>query len=139
MLRRTRALLVACLVGAAACGGDDAPALRDGGRDAGSPDAAATGCATECDDGLSCNGVETCVAGSCEPGTPVACDDGSDCTEDTCSEDTGGCEYRSRDADGDGHGDEACGGDDCDDADAERYRGAPEICDAMHDEDCDPT
>lgn len=26
-----------------------------------------------CDDGISCNGVETCVEGKCQPGTPAAC------------------------------------------------------------------
>ena len=42
------------------------------------------------------------------------------------------------DADGDGHAAEACGGDDCDDADPDRYPGNTERCDAIgHDEDCD--
>jgi hypothetical protein len=41
------------------------------------------------------------------------------------------------DADGDGHGSAACGGDDCDDDDANRFPGNVEVCDASHDEDCD--
>src|SRR4051794_32766960 len=43
------------------------------------------------------------------------------------------------DGDGDGHRAIACGGDDCDDADSNRYPGRAEVCDpANHDEDCDP-
>ena len=44
-----------------------------------------------------------------------------------------------RDEDGDGHVNQALGGDDCDDRDAERYPGNTEVCDAAHhDEDCNP-
>jgi hypothetical protein len=42
------------------------------------------------------------------------------------------------DADGDGHMAIACGGDDCDDNDPNRFPGNPEVCDPSHDEDCDP-
>jgi hypothetical protein len=37
---------------------------------------------------LYCNGDETTCdgAGSCQPGTPVTCDDGVGCTEDICNE-----------------------------------------------------
>ena len=70
----------------------------------------------ECDDGLFCNGTETCNIGTsmCEPGTPkpdfIICDDGDDCTvSDTCQSGvcTGG---PGADSDGDG---------DCDDREAE--------------------
>lgn len=40
----------------------------------------------ECDDGLFCNGTETCVAGICQSGTPPAVDDGVPCTIDACDE-----------------------------------------------------
>lgn len=40
------------------------------------------------------------------------------------------------DADGDGHRASSCGGDDCDDADASRFPGAPEVCDGV-DSNCD--
>lgn len=44
-----------------------------------------------------------------------------------------------RDEDGDGHVNQALGGDDCDDRDADRYPGNAEVCDpAHHDEDCNP-
>ena len=46
----------------------------------------------DCDDGLSCNGAETCVAGTCQAGTPVDCDDGVSCTEDSCNEGTDSCD-----------------------------------------------
>jgi hypothetical protein len=40
-----------------------------------------------CDDGLFCNGAETCDAVSdCQAGTPPVLDDGVVCTEDTCDE-----------------------------------------------------
>lgn len=39
------------------------------------------------------------------------------------------------DADADGYEDEACGGDDCDDGDAEVHPGAGELCD-LKDNDC---
>lgn len=40
----------------------------------------------DCDDGLFCNGDETCVSQVCQPGTAVACDDGVSCTTDSCDE-----------------------------------------------------
>jgi hypothetical protein len=41
----------------------------------------------ECDNGFFCDGAEICDdAGACQPGTPVDCDDGIDCTVDTCDE-----------------------------------------------------
>ncbi len=40
-----------------------------------------------CDDGLWCNGEEICDASAgCQPGTPVNCDDGDECTIDSCDE-----------------------------------------------------
>jgi hypothetical protein len=47
----------------------------------------------ECDDGVFCNGRESCVAGSCQEGVPVACpDDGLYCNgPEVCNEATHGC------------------------------------------------
>ena len=64
------------------------------------------------------------------------CDDGSDCTDDVCSA-AGACNYKPKDADGDGHGIPSCGGDDCDDKNAAVYPGAKEICGDALDSDCD--
>jgi hypothetical protein len=56
-------------------------------------DLAARACSSnsECDDGLFCNGAETCVAGVCQPGTPVDCGDGVGCTDDSCDEVSDSC------------------------------------------------
>ena len=45
----------------------------------------------DCDDTNPCNGRERCVEGSCAAGEPIICDDGVDCTADTCDETTGEC------------------------------------------------
>lgn len=44
-----------------------------------------------CNDGNACNGVETCSAGVCSPGTAPNCNDGNACTTDTCNP-TSGCQ-----------------------------------------------
>jgi len=47
----------------------------------------------DCDDGQYCNGSETCdINGQCQPGTPFDCDDGVDCTVDSCNETTDTCD-----------------------------------------------
>jgi len=93
----------------------------------------------DCDDGRYCNGAETCLpldpaadSRGCAPG-PRPCDEGM-----ACDEGANACLDRCADADGDGHEAASCGGDDCDDADAERFPGNVEVCDPEgHDEDCD--
>jgi len=40
----------------------------------------------DCNDGHYCNGVEACVDDYCHAGTPIDCDDGVGCTDDTCNE-----------------------------------------------------
>lgn len=52
------------------------------------------GCSTdaECDDGLFCNGVESCTD-FCVPGEPPVCDDGNPDTIDTCNEGLDSCEH----------------------------------------------
>jgi hypothetical protein len=47
----------------------------------------------QCDDGLFCTGVETCVNNICQGGTPVNCDDGVDCTVDSCDENGNACKH----------------------------------------------
>jgi len=47
----------------------------------------------ECDDGVYCNGSETCFDGACQDGTPIECtDDGFFCNgSEVCDEANGGC------------------------------------------------
>lgn len=123
--------VVAGLMGVLGC--DDDPG--------GAPDMGRLPCqvAADCSDGLFCNGEEACSPASsqadafgCVQGTPpceFACDDGLDQCLQSCP-----------DVDGDGHARASCGGDDCDDDDAMRFPGNPEVCDAAdRDEDCDAT
>ncbi|MDH5493373.1 MAG: putative metal-binding motif-containing protein, partial [Myxococcales bacterium] len=133
------------------CGGSEGPGPADAGAtDAGATDAGAadaTRCATsaDCDDGIFCNGDERCDPSSpgadllgCAPAAGEACMFAQICDEGMAACLTQ-CEAEP-DADGDGHRAESCGGMDCDDADAERYPGNTEVCDAEgHDEDCDPS
>jgi hypothetical protein len=52
-----------------------------------------------CDDGLFCNGAETCDAVlDCQAGTTVDCDDGVGCTDDSCNETTDTCDNAPNDA-----------------------------------------
>ncbi|MBI3205013.1 MAG: hypothetical protein HYZ29_25980, partial [Myxococcales bacterium] len=45
---------------------------------------------TACDDATVCNGHESCDgAGTCQAGTPIAVDDGNECTADSCDSQTG--------------------------------------------------
>jgi hypothetical protein len=94
---------------------------------------------SDCDDGLACNGIETCTAGKCGAGTaPCTNPDPAHCSV-TCSEPAGTCSVTANDADNDGHKDAKCSadpGDDCDDDDPNTYPGAAEICDGK-DNDCD--
>ena len=97
---------------------------------------------TVCDDGLVCNGSETCdTSGAtpgvgCLPGTAVDCDDGDPCTTDICEEPAGTCMHAGSDADGDGVAAVGCGsGTDCDDTDPAIHPGAEELCNAA-DDDC---
>ncbi len=98
----------------------------------------------DCADHVFCNGVERCVPGAtnadargcvrADPASPCAagqtCDEAASRCMSTCP--------HALDADGDGHRAVDCGGDDCDDADANRFPGNPEVCDpANRDEDCD--
>ena len=99
----------------------------------------------DCSDGVFCNGVELCMPGAANADSrgcvaanpPNPCLSGQRC-DDTMQRCVSICSH-SPDADGDGHRAQDCGGDDCDDSDANRFPGNVEVCDAMnHDEDCDP-
>src|SRR5690606_530022 len=97
-----------------------------------------------CQDDLYCNGVERCMPGAagassdgCLPGT-APCDADEQCIEDSETCQAVDCATPAgRDADGDGRPSMTCGGDDCDDADDNRFPGNTEVCDdSAHDEDC---
>jgi glucose/arabinose dehydrogenase len=46
----------------------------------------------QCSDSNVCTGTETCVNGACQAGTPLSCDDGNQCTTNSCNP-TSGCNY----------------------------------------------
>lgn len=133
-----RRILIAALLTLAGCG--------DGGALPPPPDAAIDGggaclVSSHCSNGLFCDGLERCA-----PGEPAAdargCAAGdAPCEGMACDEIRDRCvslECARPDADGDGRDAIACGGDDCDDADANRFPGHLEACDPEgHDEDCD--
>ncbi|UJR86431.1 Hypothetical protein I5071_85260 [Sandaracinus amylolyticus] len=92
-----------------------------------------------CADTDMCNGAEVCVPGvGCVPGPRLVCNDDDPCTIGTCDPETG-CAYIARDLDGDGHADDRCGGDDCNDdpsIGATVHPGGTEVCDNGLDDDC---
>jgi len=147
------AALALLLILHAGCGGGgatdagldgEADATADGATDTGVDGNETCMADTDCDDGLFCTGAERCLpsddgadargcvlvsAPRCDP--LGACDEARDACLTSCD--------LTGDNDGDGHITIACGGDDCDDTDANRYPGNVEVCDpGSHDEDCDP-
>jgi hypothetical protein len=106
-----------------------APATCDPSRDC-----TAVPCTTaaDCDDGDPCTGAESCAAGRCVRGVPLRCDDGVDCTADSCVPRVG-CQSRADDTRcSDGvfcNGVETCGPRGC-------QRGAPLACGGTM---CSPT
>lgn len=116
-----------------------------------------------CDDGNACTASDHCSDGACV-GATVVCNDNNVCTEDRCDQSlgcianpvdgtpacndnqscttddlciAGQCVGTLRDQDQDGYGDEACGGDDCDDENSAVSPVASEICGDGVDNNCD--
>ena len=90
-----------------------------------------------CDDGVFCDGVEFCsLTDGCVEGTAFDCDDGNDCTVETCDLVLDRCVSSAVDVDGDGAAPERCGGEDCDDTSEDFGPDVLEICDT-EDQDCD--
>jgi len=50
-------------------------------------------CAGGCDNGLFCDGIETCLGDLCVQGTPVICNDMDRCTDDFCDENIDSCVF----------------------------------------------
>ena len=115
---------------------DVGPPIDGGGYpDGARPDALA--CPGPCGDDSFCNGREYCeeTTGTCMPGLVPDCDDGDECTIDSCSRVDDACQHVPMDRDEDGDGVSACSGD-CDDRDPGVFPGSPELCDE-NDQDCD--
>jgi alpha-tubulin suppressor-like RCC1 family protein len=106
-MRHARLLLLSCAAGLAAC------------SLAGLDHAVLPVCATDGD----------CAALAARVDDP-------DCDTFVCVPETGRCMPATVDADSDGEPPIACGGTDCDDADAARFAAATEICNGI-DDDCD--
>lgn len=64
-----------------------------------------------CSDGSDCTVADQCQAGECVAGVAMACDDGNQCTDDSCSEEIG-CVYLANDAACD-DGNDCTAGDSC--------------------------
>jgi hypothetical protein len=47
----------------------------------------------QCQNGLFCDGAETCTSGACQPGTPIQCNDHDPCTLDSCDEEAAACAH----------------------------------------------
>jgi len=52
----------------------------------------------DCNDGLYCNGVETCQSGYCMSGNTIDCADNIGCTSDSCNEATDSCTHTADDS-----------------------------------------
>jgi hypothetical protein len=96
-----RGVALLCLLSACASGARTQPLVDDGGArrvdggPSGGADAGDGECKedVDCDDGLVCTGVETCVEDICIPGVITACDDSNPCTSDTCREPAADCDH----------------------------------------------
>jgi cysteine-rich repeat protein len=78
---------------------DDGVGCTDDICDGGIDDCVSTPNDANCDDGDFCNGAEFCdPVNDCQPGTPVVCDDGVDCTDDICDEGIDDCVSTPNDA-----------------------------------------
>jgi hypothetical protein len=93
---------------------------------------------SKCQDSVYCNGMEVCeLRHGCVAGAPITCEDGNECTVDTCVEATQSCKHAPRDADGDGDPDGHCpGGHDCNDNDPTVSSLLPEVCANGKDDNC---
>ena len=122
------------------CGGRSGMLVGDGG-----PPPVACVQDSDCFDGDLCT-TKACVNDYCSTIAQKTCDDGNECTSDTCDSWSGACVFtpRMKDNDGDGFygplpgtvaGAPGSCGNDCNDTSAAVYPGAPELCDG-YDNNC---
>jgi len=128
--------------GGSSSGGKAAVASAEAGAAGAAGDGSTAECVrdADCSNGLACDGVETCDAGTCRPGAPPCANPEPAHCDSVCEERKGQavCSVRGKDHDKDGHFASSCvthPGDDCDDSEATVYAGAPELCDDL-DNDC---
>ena len=79
--------------------------------------------ATSCDDGDVCTKNDVCLEGLCQPGVPVDCSDGNECTTDSCHPNSGCRHEENANECDDGvycNGFDSCGGGAC-----SRHTGSP--------------
>jgi hypothetical protein len=96
----------------ALCGGSDCDDL-DPLRNPGAPER--------------CNGLDDNCDGVVDENGALICNDNDICTDIDVCMGVLGCYHHARDFDGDGHGDATCGGDDCDDVNANVWHPAIEV------------
>ncbi|TNF27106.1 MAG: hypothetical protein EP329_20110 [Deltaproteobacteria bacterium] len=107
-----------CVAGACAAGApltcdDGDPCTADACNPASGCDNGPVADGTSCADADLCNGDETCVAGACTAGAPLACDDGDACTTDSCDPQAGCTSTPPTCGAADGCCVEGCGDPDC--------------------------
>ena len=89
-----------------------------------------------CDNGLFCDGEESCeIDRGCVEGD-APCTGGTDCIVSICLEEEGRCARAAVDLDGDDFAPIECGGRDCDDTNPRISPRAAELCDDGADNDC---
>lgn len=92
--------------------------------------------AAACADGFSCHPTRGCEQGGACSG-PGDCADTDGCTtNEDCDGTLARCTFDALDGDDDGQAPIVCGGDDCNDANADAYPGAIDVCNG-EDDDCD--
>ena len=140
----TSGLAFGCRSSSSPTPSDEDPESSSSEGGAGGTDQADTcGRHADCDDRIFCNGPERC-APDARDADAAGCIEGDEpCGAGLCDEKASACTSdcsQENDADDDGFVASACGGDDCDDTDPERFPGNIEVCDAENvDEDCDGT
>lgn len=140
------AVAVALTLGLEGCGSRSSLRSTSGGDAGATPDSGAA-CSTDVECSSDPCQEFSCVGQRCVPVRAKNCDDGDECTEDSCEPESGDCTHRALalDQDGDGFrgprpgylpGAVSSCGNDCDDTRPAARPGGSETCDGV-DNDCD--